>query len=283
MSIVIPAFNEEPLIEQCLIETSQAMQRMGFAYEIIVVDDGSTDKTADLVRDAATSIPNVRLFSQPTNAGKGGALHLGATKARGNLIAFLDADLEIHPNQLADLHTTLFTTRSGAAIGSKHHPQAQVDVRLVRYLLSLAYSHVVRLAFRLPVHDTQTGLKLFERAPLQQALARTQVKGFAHDLELLVCITRLGYRIAETPISVTTVRLTQRISLGDVVRMAFDTSMIWYRSTFTGHYDFQMRSQQETHLRDRNRNGSIAHFADLIRKRARMIVQYGKTDPGNGR
>ena len=248
LSVVIPAFNEESLIDRCLVETSQALLQLGCKFEIIVIDDGSSDKTAELARDTARTIRSVRVIRQLRNTGKGYALLLGASQAEGDLVAFVDADLEVHPNQLGALYETLSRSHAEAAIGSKHHPDAQVDLGFFRYRLSVIYSQLVRAVFHLPVHDTQTGLKIFLKEPLQQALVRSRVNRFAYDLELLVGLTKMGYRVVEMPVTVTSVRLAQRIRARDVGQMAIDSFLIWFRTELLHQFeiDSQLTAQYQT-------------------------------------
>ena len=161
--------------------------------------------------------------------GKGAALVFGAGQSSCELIAFVDADLEVHPRQLALLCASLVSAPAEVAIGSKHHPGAHVSLDRGRRFLSLLYAKVVQALFDLPVHDTQTGFKIFEAGPLQQALAEGRVNCYAFDLELLVGLARRGWRITEVPVTVTSVRLARRITFADVVTMALDTMHIWRR------------------------------------------------------
>jgi len=229
ISVVIPAFNEEQFIGQCLDATSQTLTDMGLAHELVVVDDGSSDHTAAVAHRAGRTIPGVRVLQLPRNEGKGSALSHGAVAADHELVAFVDADLEIHPRQLRTLYEAMVASGADAVIGSKHHPSASFGFGAIRRFLSSTYSRIVEIAFRLPVHDTQTGLKLFRAAALRDVLARTTVQRFAWDLEVLLGLSRSGYQIIEVPVTVTRARPKQRIRPADVMRMAWDTALIWWR------------------------------------------------------
>ena len=122
-------------------------------------------------------------------------------------------------------------------IGSKLHRGSQIAYPLRRRILSLGYYALVRALFRLPVHDTQTGLKLYRRDVLELVVPRLLVKRFAHDLEALVNAHRLGFRIVEVPVVVTQERPFPRIGLGDAVRIAVDTAAIFYRTYVLRYYD----------------------------------------------
>ena len=237
VSVVIPAFNEASIVTRCLTETVAALESLGAPYEVILVDDGSSDGTADLARAAAELLPRVRVVGHDVNLGKGSALARGALSALGTVVLFVDADLEVHPRQLTLLLDKLESTGADVVIGSKLHPDSQVDVPQGRHLLSIGYYVLVRALFRLPVHDTQTGLKLFRREPLLRVLPRLLVKRFAHDLEVLVNVHRLGYRIEEVPVVVTRARPFPRIGWPDIWWTAWDTAAIWYRMYLLRYYD----------------------------------------------
>ncbi len=237
ISVVIPAFNEAELVTRCLHETVKALEEIGYRYEVILVDDGSSDGTADLARAAAELLPRVRVIGHDVNLGKGSALARGAFAALGDLVLFVDADLEVHPRQLTILYDALVDAGADVVIGSKLHPASRVELPPGRRRLTVGYYLLVRTLFRLPVHDTQTGLKLFRRQALVRVLPRLLVKRFAHDLEALVNLHRLGYRIVEAPVVVTRTRPFPRIGWRDVWWTGWDTAAIWYRTYLLRWYD----------------------------------------------
>lgn len=237
ISVVIPVFNEEERIERCLRETHRTMTGLEAAFEIVVVDDGSYDGTLSLARLAAEHLDNVRVVGYPENLGKGYALVEGAKEARGDLVLFVDADLEVHPRQLALLYGVLVGLDADVVIGSKMHPSSTIDYPLKRRILSTGYYALVQILFRLPVRDTQTGLKLYKADVLRRVAGRLLVKRFACDLEALANAHRLGYRIAEAPVVVTRERPFPRVGGGDAVKVAWDTVAIWYRMYLRRFYD----------------------------------------------
>jgi len=237
VSVVIPAYNEAPLVERCLRETVSVLDYFDSRFEVILVDDGSDDSTLELARSAAEQLPHVRVIGHEVNLGKGSAVQRGALAARGDLVLTLDADLEVHPRQIAALYGALARTGADVVIGSKLHPNSKTEVPPGRRTLTIGYYVLVRTLFRLPVHDTQTGLKLFKREPLLRVMPRLLVKRFAYDLELLVNLHRDGYKIVEAPVVVTRTRAYPRIGFKDARLIAQDTAAIWYRTYLRRWYD----------------------------------------------
>lgn len=237
ISVVMPAYNEAEVVDRALEETVAVLDGLGIAYEVVLVDDGSHDETLARACLAAERLPRVRVIGNEVNLGKGSALTRGAFAAVGDLVLFLDADLEVHPRQLALLWEKLLEADADVVIGSKLHRGSSIEYPPRRRLLTLGYYVLIRLLFRLPVHDTQTGLKLYRREVLERVVPRLLVKRFAHDLELLVNAHRLGYRIVEAPVVVTRQRPYPRIGLRDVFLVALDTAAIWYRTYLLRYYD----------------------------------------------
>ncbi len=196
-----------------------------------------TTRRSPLARLAAEDLDDVRVIGYPENLGKGYALVKGAMEARGDLVLFVDADLEVHPRQLGLLYAALVGLDADVVIGSKMHPSSTIDYPLKRRILSTGYYLLVWLLFRLPVRDTQTGLKLYRAEPLRRVAGRLLVKRFAFDLEALANVSRLGYRIAEAPVVVTRERPFPRVGGGDAIQVARDTLAIWYRMYVRRWYD----------------------------------------------
>jgi glycosyltransferase involved in cell wall biosynthesis len=242
LSVLMPAYNEANSIAENVCETVKTMHDLGIDFEIVVVDDGSMDGT-----DAAASVAlrawpeHVRVVRCARNEGKGNALVCGASYSRGEYIAFLDADMDLHPEQLATFFTIMQQQHADAVIGSKFHPQSKVDYPLVRRVYSFFYYLLVRALFGLPLRDTQTGIKLFRREVLDRVLPRVLVKRFAFDLELLANVHHFGYRIAEAPVTLNFQRVGSRLRLDAVWNVFLDTLAIFYRMRILHYYDAPRR------------------------------------------
>jgi len=237
VSVVIPAYDEGTRIDRTLRDTVRVMEDFGCAYEILVVDDGSRDDTRKVAERQARELGHVRVIGYELNAGKGYAIVQGAKAARGDLVLFLDADLEVHPRQLQILYKAMQGAHADAVIGSKLHRSSQVDYPRKRRIMSWGYYAIVRFAFGLPVRDTQTGLKLFRREVLDRVVPRMLVKRFGFDLETLVIAHRLGYRIVEAPVMVTRERAYPQVGWSDAYYTAKDTAAVWYRTYLRRYYD----------------------------------------------
>ncbi len=238
LSILMPAYNEAHSIAENVCETVETMRALGIDFEIVVVDDGSLDGTHTAAINALRVWPEcVRVVRCRRNEGKGNALICGTFYSKGDYVAFLDADMDLHPEQLEDFFTIMKSRNADVVIGSKFHPQSKVEYPRLRRVYSFFYFMLVRSLFGLPVRDTQTGIKLFKREVLEHVLPRVLVKRFAFDLELLANVHHFGYRIVEAPVVVNFKRVCSRLRLPAVWNVFVDTLAIFYRMRILHYYD----------------------------------------------
>jgi glycosyltransferase involved in cell wall biosynthesis len=230
LSVILPARNEAHHIHENVRRVCEALA--GEELEVVVVDDGSSDATfAEAARAGAAGLP-VRAVRQEANLGKGAALFRGFAESRGELVAFLDADLEIGPEHVRRLAEVLRATGAEVVVGSKS--EGGSDFPLRRRLLSRVFRRGVSFLFGLSVTDTQTGIKLFRREVLERVAPRMTSSRFAFDIELLVAASRFGYRIAECPVpaSFGRERRMGRMSLRSMLELLADALRIYYRASF---------------------------------------------------
>jgi glycosyltransferase involved in cell wall biosynthesis len=241
LSLITPVFNE-PKIHENLPIIDHELSKTGLPYEIIAVNDGSDAVTTTLLN--GVNLASLRTFTYAANIGKGFALRYAFEQSRGSLICLMDADLQLHPQQIA-LFTNLMTlVDADVVIGSKRHPLSQVDYGPRRRLYSWGYQQLVRLFFNLNITDTQVGLKLFKRHVLEAVIPRLVVKQWAFDLELLVVARHLGYRrILEAPIRMTWREGKSSINWKVIPGMLQDTLAIYYRTYLKRQYDQAPRVQ----------------------------------------
>ncbi|GAC1360266.1 MAG: glycosyltransferase family 2 protein [Herpetosiphon sp.] len=199
LSIVIPAFNEEVRILPTIGAIASHVSGLGFDWELIVADDGSTDRTVELVE--GLGFPNLRLLPTPRNGGKGSAVRRGMLAATGRYILFTDADNSTPIEEIERVLHKLDREGFDIAVGSRAAAGAEeVHRTVVRRLLSAGLRWLVRFVLRIPVHDTQCGFKLFTRLAARRLHAAQTLMGFSFDLEILFLAAKLGYRVAEVPV-----------------------------------------------------------------------------------
>lgn len=237
LSILVPAHNEGPHIYGNIREIQRISDEISCQYELIVIDDGSKDETYENIQKAAEGFSNIIVKRMRRNQGKGRALKYGFRFATGDLVAFLDADLDLHPGQIQNLFKIMNREKADVVIGSKRHPESKLDYPRVRKLISNVYFFLTKLLFRLPIKDTQTGLKLFKHEVLKRVFPKVVVKRYAFDLELLVNIHHLGHKIVEAPITLNYQRFMGRIRLKDLYHTGMDTIAIFYRMYILRYYD----------------------------------------------
>jgi len=235
LSVVVPAYREGKRIFGNITRLVGELDKLGVPYEVVVVSDGNTDATVSEAKRIESRA--VRVFHYPMNIGKGFALSCGVDQSVGDLVTFIDADMELDPANIAVFIDTMRSSGCDAVIGSKRHPQSEVAYPRFRRIQSAVYQLLVRMLFRLNVRDTQTGLKLFRRQVLQEALPLLAIKRFAFDLELLVVANHLGYRhFCEAPIRLN-YQFESTVNFGSAWNVLWDTAAIFYRLRILRYYD----------------------------------------------
>lgn len=198
LSIVVPAYNEElrlkPMLESY---AGYFCPRYGNEVELLVVVNGSTDRTDAVARAFAAACPQVRPIIEPRRIGKGGAIMLGFKNATGDLIGFVDADNSTPPEAFQDLVDHI--GEADAIIANRWHKDSVVSPRqpLRRRVASRIFNMLVRGFFGLGSSDTQCGAKLFKRAAVKTILPHIGVTRWAFDVDLLFQLRRAGFRIVE--------------------------------------------------------------------------------------
>ena len=229
LSVVMPRYNEGARITSNVEQTLTVLRTLG-PFEIILVNDGSSDNSGEQIARLAEKYPGEIILRQLPRSGKGEALRQGALAARGDFVVFIDADLDLPPEQILFFVAIQRVKKADAVIGSKMHPDSTVDYPFIRRVYSLGYFWLVRFLFGLPVRDTQTGLKLVRRDLLLKALEKTECRGFALDLELLVRLVQLGAVMVEAPVVVQHSMKFGGIGLRVVGQIFRDTWRVWRRT-----------------------------------------------------
>jgi dolichyl-phosphate beta-glucosyltransferase len=198
VSIVIPAYNEASRLPATLDRVERYLGSSGIPAEVIVVDDGSRDATAEVVHERATRWPQLRLVAAERNGGKGAAVRLGMAAARGRYRIFSDADLSV---PIDDMEKLLRPLRAGAgvAIASRGVPDSQVELHQPWYRETMGkiFNRLVRIFVLGGVYDTQCGFKAFTAEVADRVFPVLQTRGFGFDVEVLYRAQKAGYRIVE--------------------------------------------------------------------------------------
>ena len=236
ISVIIPAYNEARSICPTIRDTVNTLEQCVAEYEVIVVNDGSTDDTYEKMLSMAKEHVNVKVLSYEENVGKGHALKYGFQSACGDTVILLDADSDLPPTQITTFLDYMGKSNADIMVGSKRHPLSKVKYPPLRRFLSSGYNLLVKLMFNLSVKDTQVGIKLFRSEVLDKVLPKLLVKKYAFDVELLANAKRLGYSIIEVPV-VLDYNHVSRINLRDIWYIFLDTLAIFYRMKILHYYD----------------------------------------------
>jgi glycosyltransferase involved in cell wall biosynthesis len=239
ISVLMPAFNEGEHIAENLLVTQSVLESLPNSWEIILINDGSQDNTYSEAFRISRKCPEIKVIDIPENQGKGHALKRGFQEVRGDVVVFLDADLELPPHQLENFLRPLEAGKAEVIIGSKSHPLSQGYYPKRRKVISWIYAKILWMLFQLPIRDTQSGFKVYKREVLDRIFPRILCKRFAYDIEILINAHRLGYTILEIPVSVDYSRPKQwgRIGLKTLLFTGLDTLGIFFRMNFLKYYD----------------------------------------------
>ena len=200
LSLIIPAYNEEARLGRMLDQYLPFLnERYAGRYEILVVVNGSRDRTEEVVREYARRHTPVRVIVEPRPIGKGGAVMLGFAHAQGRLLGFVDADGATPPEAFQELVEHIGS--AGAIIASRWMPGSQISVQqpFKRRLISRLFNTLVRVMFGLRISDTQCGAKVLTRKAVQAILPHIGITQWAFDVDLLFQLRRAGFDIVEIP------------------------------------------------------------------------------------
>ncbi len=202
ISIVIAAYNEEKRIIPSLAAIRDYCAANKIEYEIIVVDDGSDDRTREVCRESGTRIPHIEVIGYTPNQGKGYALRTGVGAARGDYILVTDADLSTPIDELPKLMRLVHNNLCEIAIGSRGLARSLILEKQPwwRQNMGKIFNKMVKVVIMDDFNDTQCGFKLFRGDCARFLFGQARVNRFAYDVEILALAKRYGYRVCEVPI-----------------------------------------------------------------------------------
>lgn len=201
LSIVIPAYNEALRIPETLRTTATYLKQSGKSHEILVIDDGSTDQTQDVVKSLEPEIPSLRLIPYTPNHGKGYAVRCGILEARGKYILMSDADLST-PIEEFDRFLPYLMNGASIVIGTRKHSQAQIlrHQPFWRESMGKVFTYISNLILGLHQSDFTCGFKAFEQSAARQIFSRQRIERWAFDSEILFLADRQHLSVIEVPV-----------------------------------------------------------------------------------
>ena len=232
LSVVIPAYRQEKTIINDINSIYNVLSSLSYKFEIIVVVDGYLDNTLKNVR--RINKDNVKAFGYEKNQGKGYAVKYGMLKAKGDVIGFIDAGMDVHPAGISILLDSMVWRNADIIIGSKLHPESKrINYPFFRQVLSWGYRNLTHILFGFSVKDTQVGLKFFKRDVVEKVFPKLLVKTLAFDVEILALANSFGFKkIYEGPVELN-FNGGNSITSGNfwkiIILMLWDTMTVYYR------------------------------------------------------
>lgn len=224
VSLVIPAYNESAIVLDTIRAASAKLAELTEDYEVLIVDDGSTDGMAALVRGCGD--PRVRLEGYAPNHGKGRAVRTGMLAARGDVVLCTDADLAYGVDVFAVILDRFRAGDAGLVIGSRRlGGEGYKNYPPLRILMSKCFGLLSHMISGLP-YDTQCGIKGYRREAAEQIFSRCTTDGFSFDFEVLMRADRLGLKVEQIPVSVVNFRESKVNVVKDSARMFRDVFRI---------------------------------------------------------
>ncbi|HEX3036040.1 MAG TPA: dolichyl-phosphate beta-glucosyltransferase [Thermodesulfobacteriota bacterium] len=201
LSVIVPAYNEEDRIELTLRSIHAYLSQHGYSFEVIVVNDGSKDRTSQVVSRLISEFPYIRLIDNNENRGKGWAVKQGMLSAKGEIRLFMDADSSTSIDQFERM-IPYFEKGFDVVIGSRRISGAVISVHQpwLRENMGRIVNSLVRIVCGIPMQDTQAGFKAFSSTAAEKVFPLQTIWRWIFDVELLVISRRLGLRVKEVPI-----------------------------------------------------------------------------------
>jgi len=221
ISVVIPVYNQGNKVGECIDRVRQVIAPMTENFELIVVNDGSTDNSFGIAEEAANNDQHIKIISYTPNRGKGFAVKSGVLKSKGDIVMFLDGDLDISPESIRQYVRKL--NSCDLVVASKWHPQSNIRIPASRAFLSKGFHFLVRMVTGIDQRDTQTGLKVGDGGLMRDIFGSISINRYAFDVELFAIASLMHARIEEMPVTMT---IDRRFNLKEILRMLFNVAQI---------------------------------------------------------
>jgi glycosyltransferase involved in cell wall biosynthesis len=277
LSIIVPVYNEEKRMRACLERMVEFSRSVDWEFEVIIADDGSTDMTAEIVREYEIDNKFLKLISWQERQGKGASIKKVALLSFKDHVCYMDVDLAADPSELGSL--LKFKDEYDVIIGSRLLPgerRHKIERPINRSFFSKSYSLAFRTLFRAQYYDPQCGFKLFRRDALVRILDNVNNNAFAFDSEVVIKALLLGYKVKEIPINWKHIEGSKIKVFHQVVSMGKDLISIWDDA-----YRFQLQSETtspgKNYVDKSNNLRKMCRGELLLRMRERVKTDSGKT------
>jgi dolichyl-phosphate beta-glucosyltransferase len=236
LSIIIPSYNEETRLPETLQRIAEYLPTLRLRTEVLVVDDGSRDRTAAVAESFHGKLTGLRVLSNGTNRGKGYSVRHGMLEAQGDMVLFTDADLSA-PIEEAEKLLRPLNNGYDVALGSRAMDRSLISTRqsIFRETAGIIFNKIVRIVLRLPFVDTQCGFKAFRRERCRIIFEQQRIEGFGFDPELLYLARHYGLRAIEIPVRWGHSEATKVNMLGDSLKMFADIFTVRWNA-MSGRY-----------------------------------------------
>ncbi|MGC8657211.1 MAG: glycosyltransferase family 2 protein [Thermoplasmata archaeon] len=240
LSVLMPAYNEESIIVNSIKTVSEILNNQKINYEIIVIDDGSSDHTYEKAK--SLNYPNVIVAGYKKNAGKGRALKYGFNYASGKYVIFYDSDLEISPYLINEFLKAIKAKNVDIVVGSKWLENSKIEYPLMRKILSLSYHIMLKVLFQINIRDTQVGIKIFKKDSLGRIFPYVETIKYSTDIEILALASMFNFSVSEIPVEIKLDNKHSHIKLKNIAAMFIDTLQIFYRLKISNEIKKKLKS-----------------------------------------
>ena len=241
ISLVVPVFNQERKVSYSLKKINKQLNQPLQTMSLIVVNDGSIDNTLSILRDIEAASEHMHTISYTPNRGKGYAVKQGVLHSHGDVVMFLDGDLDISPDSIKDYVEKLRT--SDLVIASKRHPKSSVTIPRSRAFLSRVFNLLIRMATGIPQKDTQAGFKVGNGDIMRAIFRNMRINRYAFDVELFTISSIMHLKVQEMPVIM---KIDRKFNTKEIIRMFVDVARISYKYRIAHHYQHKYLKNNNT-------------------------------------
>lgn len=199
LSLIVPCYNEGEHLRGSVKDFLRVLDRMDSDYEVVFVDDGSTDDTRSIVQEICREVPRCRYIFHERNSGRGAAFKTGFASSSGRVVGFIDADLEVRPHYIPPIVALIDDEGYDVVTGHRHYVLSQVRA-MHRHVLSTGYRELTRRLLNLGLRDSETGCKFFKRETTTEVVLGSENDGWFWDTEVMARAVLTGRRVTEMPV-----------------------------------------------------------------------------------